>query len=346
MKLFTTLLAVLAVCAYGQAPSAPPKPAASKPAPVKPANQAEPAAAVKPDAVIFKVGDRPVTRAEFERIVAAFPPEIQQNAKSNPRQVMQSYFLMQNLSKMAETEKLDQTSPFKEQLELQRVQFLATTIVNRESTRIQVSEEDMKARYEADKENKYEQAKISAIVVMFTDPKAITAQVDMSDPKKPAMKDVVGVRLEPEAKRIADDIVAQLRGGAEFATVARQKSEDKASAAKGGDFGVVRRIDRIPEDIKKAVFALKPGEVSAPVRQPMSFYIIKLENRTVQPFTEVQQFVANDIKQERFQKWMTGIQKQFEITVEEPSYFEPAPVPAPQSGAAAPSPSAASPKAR
>lgn len=306
MKHLTLVLSVVTVCAYAQTPAAKP-------------------AAIAPETVVFKVGDRPVTRAEFERLIATFPPEIQKTAKTNPRQVMQSFFLMQSLSKQAESEKLDQMSPFKEQLELQRMQFLATTVLNRESSRIQVSGDDLKARYEADKTEKYEQAKISAIVVMFTDPKAITAQVDMSNGgKKPEVKDVVGVRLEPDAKNIADAIVADLRGGADFAAVARQKSDDKSSAAKGGDFGVIRRVDRVPEDIKKAVFALKPGEISEPVRQPLGFYIVKVESRTVQPFDEVKQLVTDDLKQERFQKWMSGMQSKFEIDVEAPSYFQPA----------------------
>jgi hypothetical protein len=60
------------------------------------------------------------------------------------------------------------------------------------------------------------------------------------------------------------DLVKQLRDGADFAELAKKNSEDKNSAASGGDFGVLRRGDRIPEEIKTAVFALKPGEVSDP----------------------------------------------------------------------------------
>lgn len=343
MKHLTIVFSVVTVCAYAQTPAAKPstpKPAAAKAAPAKDA----PAPAISPETVVFKVGERPVTKAEFERLIATFPPEIQKTAKTNPRQVMQSFFLMQSLSKLAESEKLDQMSPFKEQLELQRMQFLATTVLNRESSRIQVSDDDLKARYEADKTEKYEQAKISAIVVMFTDPKAITAQLDMSNGKKPEVKDVVGVRLEPEAKKIADGIVADLRGGAEFAAVARQRSDDKSSAAKGGDFGVIRRVDRVPEDIKKAVFALKPGEISEPVRQPLGFYIVKVESRTVQPLDEVKQLVADDLKQERFQKWMSSMQSQFEINVEAPSYFQPASPSLPPAQSSAPA--AAAPKTR
>mgnify|MGYP000947243168 CR=1 FL=1 len=315
MKYFTFLFSALVMCAQVQvvSPSTPAKAEAKPP--------------VKPDTVLFKVGDRPVTAAEFERVIATFPPEIAQSAKNNPRQVMQSYYLMQSLSKRAEDEKLDQTSPFKEQLALQRMQYLATQIVNRESSRITVAENDVQAKYEADKAEKYEQAKLSAIVIMYTDPKTAVAQVDMSNPKKMEPKPVSGVRLEPEAKKIADDVVAKLRAGADFAALAKEKSDDKNSAAKGGDFGVIRRSDRVPDDLKRAAFALKPGEVSEPIKQPLGFYIVKLEDRKVQPFTEVRAMVENELKQERFQKWMSGLQKEYEVSLETPSYFEPAPAP-------------------
>jgi uncharacterized protein (DUF2267 family) len=43
------------------------------------------AASVSPDTVIFKVGAKAVTAGEFERILATFPEEIQQSARSNPK---------------------------------------------------------------------------------------------------------------------------------------------------------------------------------------------------------------------------------------------------------------------
>src|SRR5690349_20976192 len=120
MKYVTLPLCFCALSLYGQsvAPSTP-----------KPAE-------VGPDTVLLKAGNHPVTAAEFEKILGSFPENIQQTARKNPRQVMQSYFLMQMLTHQAEQEKVDQTSPVKEQLELQRMQSLATTMVNRHSDSI------------------------------------------------------------------------------------------------------------------------------------------------------------------------------------------------------------------
>lgn len=262
-----------------------------------------------------------MTAAEFSQLITAFPPDIQQSAQKNPKQVIQAYYLMQNLTRQAEADKLDQTSPVKETLALQRMQTLAAAVVNRHRESITVSDEDQKARYETDKDTKYNQAKIRAILISFGDPKALNANVDMSNPNSPKTTIPKSIRLEEEAKLISEDIVKQARAGGDFAAMAKAKSDDKQTGAKGGEFPMFRESDRIPDGIKKAVFALKAGEISEPVRQANGFYVVKLEERGIQPFSEVKDAVATEIKQERFQKWMTDVQKPYEVTVESPVFF-------------------------
>ncbi len=261
-----------------------------------------------------------MTAAEFEKLVATFPADLQKAARSNPKQVMQSYFLMESLTREAEKEKLDETSPLKEQLQLHRMQLLAQTLVNRELQSIPVSAEDEQKRYDAD-QKKYEQAKVRGILIGFGDPQAINAQVDMSNLKDPKVSLPKGLRTQAEAEAIAKDLVAEARGGADFSALDKAKSDDKTTGAKGGDFGVTRQSDNLPSDVKKAIFSMKPGEVSDPIKQPIGYYILKVEERNTQPLSEVRQQVANDVRQERFQKWMAGKQKQFEVKVENPGFF-------------------------
>ena len=80
--------------------------------------------------------------------------------------------------------------------------------------------------------------------------------------------------------------MTQLRGGADFAKLAEQYSEDPASKAAGGDFGVIKASSEYPAELKSAVFALKPGEVGA-LRQPTAYYIIRVEEKGPQPVNEV-----------------------------------------------------------
>ena len=64
--------------------------------------------------------------------------------------------------------------------------------------------------------------------------------------------------------------------GADFASVARSGSED-ASASEGGDLGYFPRGRMLPE-FEAVAFALAPGAVSEPVRTPVGWHLILLEN--------------------------------------------------------------------
>ena len=64
---------------------------------------------------------------------------------------------------------------------------------------------------------------------------------------------------DADAKKIADDLLAKLQAGAEFTALAKKSSEDKGSAANGGDLGCFPQGRMLPE-FDAAAFALPPGE--------------------------------------------------------------------------------------
>lgn len=72
--------------------------------------------------------------------------------------------------------------------------------------------------------------------------------------------------------------------GANFADLAKANSAD-LSAAKGGDLGWLNPGDTVPE-FERAMDALKPGEVSAPVRSPFGWHLIQVEERRMQDVTD------------------------------------------------------------
>ncbi len=72
----------------------------------------------------------------------------------------------------------------------------------------------------------------------------------------------------------------RVENGEDFAGLARAHSEDTASAASGGDLGWASPGQFVP-DFEKAMNALKPGQLSAPVRTPFGLHLIQvLERRT------------------------------------------------------------------
>jgi peptidyl-prolyl cis-trans isomerase SurA len=74
----------------------------------------------------------------------------------------------------------------------------------------------------------------------------------------------------------ADSILVRAREGEDFATLARQYSEDEGSGQLGGDLGWFRPGDMVSE-FERAAYTLRPGEISAPVRTQYGWHIIKLE---------------------------------------------------------------------
>jgi foldase protein PrsA len=72
-------------------------------------------------------------------------------------------------------------------------------------------------------------------------------------------------------------LLKTIKGGADFAQVAREKSQDKHTAQAGGDLGFFLRVD-LP-DIWKVVATLKPGEVTGPVKVGTNTVLVKLLER-------------------------------------------------------------------
>lgn len=78
-------------------------------------------------------------------------------------------------------------------------------------------------------------------------------------------------------KELADSLYDQLKGGVDFAMLARQFSEDQSSAVKGGDIGFMNWGRQIDPDFRKAAFSLQVGEISEPIHTSSGWDIIRNE---------------------------------------------------------------------
>jgi parvulin-like peptidyl-prolyl isomerase len=101
---------------------------------------------------------------------------------------------------------------------------------------------------------------------------------------KPSPEDLKKYYEEhPEAdmegiKKRAEGILARIKQGEDFATLAKQYSDDKTSGEKGGELGWVGKGTWVPE-FEEAAFAMQPGQISDLVKSGYGFHIIKLEER-------------------------------------------------------------------
>ncbi len=269
--------------------------------------------ALPPDTVVMEVEGKKYTKAEVDQLIDSMPVQFQPQIRSNPRFITQ-LFVFREMERMALADKLDQQSPYKEQLAFARMQYLAQMASNNYRTRIKVSEDEEQKYYQAHSGDTFRAAKARVIRLAFQPP---NAKVDEAN-KKPT---------EAEAKAKAEDLRKQLQAGADFAALAKANSDDKASAEKGGDYGLITQ-NSTSDALKKVVFALKAGEISEPVRQPNGFYLVRVDEFVTEPFERVQGAIDEFIRNDKFREWNLELQKRYEVKVENPVYFQPRPMPA------------------
>jgi peptidyl-prolyl cis-trans isomerase D len=84
-----------------------------------------------------------------------------------------------------------------------------------------------------------------------------------------------GSAAEDQAKARAETALGRIRGGADFAQVAKEMSEEAATASRGGDLGLLAAGEVVPE-VDKLIQSLKAGELGGPVRSPFGYHLVKV----------------------------------------------------------------------
>lgn len=124
-------------------------------------------------------------------------------------------------------------------------------------------------------------------------------------------------------KATALAVLADAKGGKDFAELAKKFSEDPAARKDGGDLGSFKKGDMQP-DLEKTILSLKPGEVSELVTTPIGFHIIKLESRTAgitKPFesvkAEIEEILYRKKSEERFSQWARDLRGKASVEIRE-----------------------------
>jgi peptidyl-prolyl cis-trans isomerase D len=133
-------------------------------------------------------------------------------------------------------------------------------------------------------------------------------------------KEEIG-RLEAKA----GDILKQLRGGADFAELAKKHSEDPGSAAKGGDLDWVSRGQTV-KAFEDAAFSLAPKQLSNLVKTENGYHIIQVlekEQARVKPFEEVKVSLAKESQRRLvYEKMQQAIDQAREEVIRTPAQAE------------------------
>lgn len=250
-----------------------------------------------------------VTVGDISKIVATIPPQMRANYSKDPKGFLSQWFMLKRLVAEAEKQKLADRTPYKENIEVARMQIMWNAMIEETSKTTLVSVDEEKKYYEQKKDD-FTQAKLKLIYVPF-----VTAQAQAAPGSAKTM-------TEQQALAKSEDLVKKAREGGNFVEMVKQHSEDPISKEKGGDFGPVKRGDQLPDSIKQAVFKLKPGEISDPVRQPNGYYIFRLEELTPQAFEEVRTPIQTEVKNAKMKQWMETYSKATEMKVARQDFFD------------------------
>ncbi|MDX1375233.1 MAG: peptidylprolyl isomerase [Burkholderiales bacterium] len=154
-------------------------------------------------------------------------------------------------------------------------------------------------------------------------PAAAGPQVVQTHARHILVKTNEAVSQDDARRRLLDLRERMVRGGADFAELARLHSED-ATAARGGDLGWLYPGDTVP-DFERAMDALQPGEVSGPVQTPFGWHLIQvLARRKADMSADRLRLRARQVLRERksdeaYQEWLRQLRDQtyVELRLEE-----------------------------
>jgi peptidyl-prolyl cis-trans isomerase SurA len=186
---------------------------------------------------------------------------------------------------------------------LERQMLISRVQQNEVMGKIAVTEAEAQAYYDAHKQE-------------FTTPSSLTLREIFIE--VPVTEKGINAAQDEEAKAKAEDIRKRLLGGEPFARMAGDLS-DAPSKANGGLIGPINREDLAP-GLQKLIDALKPGEMTEPIRTQRGYQILKLESRSevkVRPFDEARDEISNRVAEEKrrgeLQKYLERLRKQATI---------------------------------
>jgi len=155
--------------------------------------------------------------------------------------------------------------------------------------RIKVTEEEMKAFFEENKEDFAQEEQVKARHIL--------------------------VATEKEAQEIKD----KLAKAEDFAALAKEYSTDDSTKNNGGQLGFFNRGDMVPE-FEKAAFALAVGEISAPVKTEYGYHLIKVEEKKEaaapnyeKSKADIKEYLFNQKLQQEYNPWLQEVSADYEI---------------------------------
>ena len=124
------------------------------------------------------------------------------------------------------------------------------------------------------------------------------------------------------AKAEAEKVRGEIQNGADFGAEARKYSDDAATRDSGGELGNIVRGQTVPE-FEQAVFALKKGELSQPVKTEYGYHLIQVTDITPEaqlPYDQVKEKIRSSLlatkQAQTWDAWLQGMERQLGVVLQ------------------------------
>ncbi len=248
-------------------------------------------------------------------MISAMNPQMRQVALRQPRQVLDQFALFQKIASEAEKAKLDEQSPYREQIADARRQILVNAQVNAATSQVEVSSADQKKFYDG---NKARYTGARAKVIFISQTSVTKGLVDQQ---------VTATRSPEQSLELANEIVSKLAKGEDFVGLAKQYSDDAETSGKGADFpDLVRPTSAtVPQNIRDAILASKAGDIVGPLRHDTGYYVFRIDSIEVIPYDMVKDEIYKELKDLGLRAWLDQTKAGATVVIENEAYFQPRP---------------------
>jgi len=259
--------------------------------------------------VIGKMGAQELRLPDLKRMIDAQPPEVRKQLAADlgaMDRLVRSELVRQSILAEARQQGWEKKPDIQFQMERARDTALLQSYVNNlaRPPATYPSEDEIKAYYDASRDSLTIPAEYELAQLFVAVPEGATAAAAAAAQKKAA------------------DLAARVqKAPADFAKVAKEASEHKESAAKGGELGWLPEPQLLPE-IRAVVVRMTKGEVSAPIRSASGWHVVRLLDRkpsSVRALADVRDQLVASLRlrkaQEAERAYIEGLLSKSAVTV-------------------------------
>ncbi len=235
----------------------------------------------KDDPVLARVNGVEIRQSDLDIAEADVGPSLQVQEPDARKDALLAYLIdLTALAQSAAAKKLDAAPDFAARLTYARNKVLMESLLN-DLAKTAANETAMKQLY------------------------------DESVAKTPPEEEVRARHILVKTEKEAQDVLAKLKGGADFEKLAREISTDPSAKTNGGDLEYFTKGQMVAE-FSEAAFKLNKNQISQPVKTQFGFHIIKVEDKRMKPVPkfeevkdQVQAFIVRKAQAELVMKVRT-----------------------------------------